>query len=167
MLSLVWLPAKGRRLGHQWLNNTLVNVLALCATNLAAAAAIRNVGTQALLNLPMRLNVNGPAEKKSCLHTLLRSRDAHLRVVFRSFGNTYTQLRKANVSVARVVPTFPLTGRKYASRRQSPKQLLQAKSPNQIPWQYRESGLGFLFGADYWTRTNDLLITNELLYQLS
>ncbi len=22
-------------------------------------------------------------------------------------------------------------------------------------------------GADYWTRTNDLLITNELLYQLS
>ena len=26
---------------------------------------------------------------------------------------------------------------------------------------------GFLFGADYWTRTNDLLITNELLYQLS
>ncbi len=23
------------------------------------------------------------------------------------------------------------------------------------------------YGADYWTRTNDLLITNELLYQLS
>ena len=26
---------------------------------------------------------------------------------------------------------------------------------------------GCVTGADYWTRTNDLLITNELLYQLS
>ena len=28
-------------------------------------------------------------------------------------------------------------------------------------------GLFCFYGASYWTRTNDLLITNELLYQLS
>jgi hypothetical protein len=45
--------------------------------------------------------------------------------------------------------------------------LFQRKTPGKLPSQSEKQFSGCTTGADYWTRTNDLLITNELLYQLS
>jgi hypothetical protein len=50
--------------------------------------------------------------------------------------------------------------------RREPRKSQEAKNPENGLHAVRSNFLGKK-GADYWTRTNDLLITNELLYQLS
>ena len=51
--------------------------------------------------------------------------------------------------------------------RTAPGEGLNAKNPKNCSHEVKNGFSGLKKGADYWTRTNDLLITNELLYQLS